>query len=181
MSFLKITDISKRDFIVEEFLKCKKNYQAKLFIREIRRYWTSKRTNEDVQTNRWLSINNFERAKGIVIDYKRTLGRDILCSKIASSFYFSIVKNSPIQTVSVDRSVRRIPCIRCQNLRIGRDCDQVPTAIRFRLKKTADTTFGINSKARVFYIGNSPISIQSNDVTVGLGDKTYAGTPGLWE
>src|SRR6218665_3457652 len=41
------------------------------------------------------------------------------------------------------------------------------------------TTFGINSKNGVFYIGNSPISIQSNDVTVG--DKTYAGTPGLWE
>src|SRR6218665_2906155 len=48
-----------------------------------------------------------------------------------------------------------------------------------QIKKTVDTTFGINSKAGVFYIGNSPISIQSNDVTVG--DKTYAGTPGLWE
>ncbi|EDO33833.1 predicted protein, partial [Nematostella vectensis] len=30
-----------------------------------------------------------------------------------------------------------------------------------------------------FYIGNSPITIRGDDVTVG--DKTYKGTPGLWE
>src|SRR6218665_2455122 len=45
--------------------------------------------------------------------------------------------------------------------------------------RTVDTTVGINSKSGVFYIGDSPISIHNNDVTVG--DKTYAGTPGLWE
>src|SRR6218665_1691976 len=46
-------------------------------------------------------------------------------------------------------------------------------------KRTVNNTFGINSKAGVFYIGNSPISIHNNGVTVG--DKTYTGTPGLWE
>src|SRR6218665_147970 len=46
-------------------------------------------------------------------------------------------------------------------------------------KKYTDTTFGISSKEGVFYIGDSQISIQGDDVTVG--DKTYAGTPGLWE
>ena len=46
-------------------------------------------------------------------------------------------------------------------------------------KRTVDNNFGINSKAGVFYIGSSPISIHNNDVTIG--DKTYAGTPGLWE
>src|SRR6218665_2647889 len=45
--------------------------------------------------------------------------------------------------------------------------------------RTVDTTFGINSKNGVFYIGDSPISIHNNDVSVG--DKTYEGTPGLWE
>jgi len=44
-------------------------------------------------------------------------------------------------------------------------------------KRTVDTTFGINSKDGVLYIGDSPISIQSNDITVG--DKTYGGSPGL--
>src|SRR6218665_2880025 len=39
-------------------------------------------------------------------------------------------------------------------------------------KRTVDTTFGINSKAGLFYIGNNPISIHNNNVTVG--DKTYA-------
>src|SRR6218665_4006940 len=46
-------------------------------------------------------------------------------------------------------------------------------------KRTVDTTFAINSKAGVFYIGNSPISIHNNDVRVG--DKTYAGPPGFWK
>src|SRR6218665_4129951 len=161
MSFLKITDRSKRDFIVEEFLKSKKKYQAKLFIREIRRYWTSKRTNEDVQTNRWLSINNFERAKGIVIDYKRTLGRDILCSKIASSFYFSIVKNSPIQTVSVDRSVRRRPCIRSPP-----ECYNALSCIVRKPRKTTSKFHRIINAASVLYsciMRNSAFCLDAHD------------------
>ena len=46
-------------------------------------------------------------------------------------------------------------------------------------KRTVDTTFGIKSKNGQFYIGDTPISIQGDDVTVG--NKTYRGTPGLWE
>lgn len=46
-------------------------------------------------------------------------------------------------------------------------------------KKAVDTTFGIYSKDGQFFIGNTPIAIQGDDVTVG--DETYVGTPGLWE
>jgi hypothetical protein len=45
--------------------------------------------------------------------------------------------------------------------------------------KKMSTTFGIHAKNGQFYIGTSPITIQGDDVTVG--NKTYAGTPGLWE
>lgn len=46
-------------------------------------------------------------------------------------------------------------------------------------KKAVDKTFGIYNRDGQFYIGNSPITIQGDDVTIG--DKTYQGTPGLWE
>jgi len=46
-------------------------------------------------------------------------------------------------------------------------------------KKSTDTTFGIRSKEGVFYIGDTPITIEGDDITVA--DKTYTGTPGLWE
>ena len=46
-------------------------------------------------------------------------------------------------------------------------------------KKLTDTTFGIHSKDGVFYVGKEPITIQGDDITVM--DKTYDGTPGLWE
>ena len=46
-------------------------------------------------------------------------------------------------------------------------------------KKSTDTTFGIRSKDGIFYIGDAPITIQGDNITVA--DKTYVGTPGLWE
>lgn len=39
--------------------------------------------------------------------------------------------------------------------------------------------YGIHSKNGKFYIGDSQISIQDDDITIR--DKTYTGTPRLWE
>ena len=46
-------------------------------------------------------------------------------------------------------------------------------------KKSVDTTFGIHSENGSFYIGDRPITIEGDDVTVG--NTSYKGTPGLWE
>jgi hypothetical protein len=46
-------------------------------------------------------------------------------------------------------------------------------------KKSVDTTFGIHSKNGKFFIGDEPITIEGDDVTVG--STSYKGTPGLWE
>ena len=43
----------------------------------------------------------------------------------------------------------------------------------------ADKTFGLRNKDGRFYIGNKEATIEDNNIIVG--DKTYAGTPGLWE
>jgi len=46
-------------------------------------------------------------------------------------------------------------------------------------KQETDKAFGIRSKDENFYIGDNPISIEGDVITVGY--KIYKGTPGLWE
>ena len=42
-----------------------------------------------------------------------------------------------------------------------------------------DKTFGLRGKDGKFYIENKEAKIKENSIIVG--DKEYAGTPGLWE
>jgi hypothetical protein len=51
---------------------------------------------------------------------------------------------------------------------------------RFTTKtKDADTTFGIHDSGGKFYIGDTEVPFDGDDIIVG--DKVYEGTPGLWE
>ena len=43
----------------------------------------------------------------------------------------------------------------------------------------ADKTFKLRDKDGKFYIGNREENIKENNIIVG--DKEYAGTPGVWE
>src|SRR6218665_1455070 len=178
MSFLKITDPSKRDFIVEEFLKSKKN---------IKQNFLSERLG-DIGLQRELT-----KMYKPIVDSQSTISKE-------QKALLSTIKENSAETsnalkalpASISASLKAIklpqypsieayeedPVSDIKTLELGdiatKYLQQYASDIR-----TVDTTFGINSKAGVFYIGNSPISIQSNDVTVG--DKTYAGTPGLWD
>ncbi len=44
---------------------------------------------------------------------------------------------------------------------------------------TTDKIFGIHDKDGRFYIGNTEVILDDNDIIIG--NKTYTGTPGLWE
>ena len=51
---------------------------------------------------------------------------------------------------------------------------------KFATVSGADKTFGLrDNKDGKFYIGNKEAKIKENNIIVG--DKEYAGTPGLWE
>ena len=50
---------------------------------------------------------------------------------------------------------------------------------KFATVSGADKTFGLRNKDGRFYIGNKEGKIKDNYIIVG--DKTYTGTPGLWE
>ena len=50
---------------------------------------------------------------------------------------------------------------------------------KFATVPGADRTFGLRDKDGKFYIGNKEEKIKENNIIVG--NKEYAGTPGLWE
>ena len=50
---------------------------------------------------------------------------------------------------------------------------------KFATVSGADKTFGLRDKDGKFYIGNKEAKIKENNIIVG--DKEYAGTPGLWD
>ena len=50
---------------------------------------------------------------------------------------------------------------------------------KFASKSGTDKAFGLRDKDGKFYIGNNEAQIKENNIIVG--DKEYAGTPGLWE
>ena len=50
---------------------------------------------------------------------------------------------------------------------------------KFATVSGADKTFGLRDKDDKFYMGNKEAKINENNIIVG--NKEYAGTPGLWE
>ena len=50
---------------------------------------------------------------------------------------------------------------------------------KFAIVSGADKTFGLRDKDNRFYIGNMEAKIKEKNIIVG--NKEYAGTPGLWE
>src|SRR5205809_4645995 len=177
MSFLKIDDPIKRAHIVEEFLKTKKNIQQN-FLSE--------------------KLGDIGMQRELVKLYKPIVDSQSAISKEQNALLSTINENSAATSnalkalpASISSSIKAIqfpqhpsiqayedPVESVRTLELG----ELATAYLQQYasnKKSTDTTFGISSKEGVFYIGDTPITIEGDDITVA--DKTYTGTPGLWE
>ena len=173
MSFLKITDPVKRNFIVEELLKSKKN---------IKQNYQSERVG-DIGLQRELT-----KLYKPFTDTQRSLKGELSSIKDATTATTAAIQALP---PSISTSLKAIQFPQYPSIEVYEDAaeDARPIelgdiATKYLIqyaanKKSVDTTFGINSKDGVFYIGDKPITIDGDNVTVG--DTTYAGTPGLWE
>jgi hypothetical protein len=169
MSFLKISDPNKRDFIVNEFLKTKKRVQQSF-------------------------LNERLGDAGLQYDLKK-LYKPITESQAGLSKELASIKDATQQTT---QSLKALPSqLKAisfpQYPAIEAYSDKVESAQTLELgniasaylqkyassKKETDTTFGIRGEKGGFYIGRSPITFQGDDIIVG--DNTYVGTPGLWE
>lgn len=165
MSFLKISDPKKRDLIVEEFLKTKKNIQDNFLTERL----------GDVSAQRELS-KLFKPITEAQKDVTKSLLGELKpirenLKELPAAITFPQLQAiaPPPENEDEDEDV----------MRIGRIAHQYLSD--YAAKQNVDKTFGIykNPIDKQYYIGNIPIDIQDNNLVIG--DKEYEGTPGLWE
>ena len=167
MSFLKISDPSKRDLIVKEYLELKKNIRDNLL---------SERTGEQpLQTDLskiFKPITEMQKAtaREIMEELKPIKeGIENLPQAITFPAYPSIQAfEKPLEGEETVVAPYFIGDIAESNLR------------KFTTKAEADRTYGLRNKDGKFYIGNKKVDIKENNIEVKDG-KEYEGTPGLWE
>jgi len=168
MSFLKITDPTKRDFLVQEFLKTKD---------KVRENFINERTGE-LGAQRELT-----KLFKPVIETQKTVAKD-LAKEITGPVTSAL---QPI-TEGVQKAIElaKYPSIQAAEEDESLDTSMMilgPVAEKylrqFASKEEVDKTFGLYDKDGEFFIGDSPVKIEADDITVK--DKLYEGTPGLWE
>ena len=155
MSFLKISDLVKRDLIVKEYLELEKN---------IRDNFLSERTGEQqLQTDLskfYRPITETQKAKEITEGLK-PIKEGI--ENLPQAFTFPFTQ--PIGEASGKEDPLDLG-------EIAKEYLQIPLPSR-------DTTFGICEIEGLYYIGDKQATIADNNIIIG--DEKFKGTPGLWE
>ena len=157
MSFLKITDPTKRDVMIKDYLQTRKNIRSNLL---------SERAGE-IETQRELS--KFFKP---VTETQKTTAKEIT------------EELKPIKE-SIEKLPKAIMFPAFPSIEMKKeDITQLgPIAVKalkkFFTKDEADKTYGIYDKGGEFHMGNKQVYIKDNDIIID--NKEYKGTPGLWE
>ena len=157
MSFLKISDPTKRDAMVKEYLNLKKNIQDNLL---------SERTGEQqLQTD----LSKFFKP---ITETQKATAREI-------TEELKPIKEG-IEKLPQAITFPAYPSVKASEKEIQTFGEVATNAlIKFAIKDEADTTYGLYDKDCKFFIGNKLAIIVDNDLVVGRDE--YEGTPGLWE
>ena len=157
MSFLKISDPTKRDAMVKDYLDLKKNIRDNIL---------SERTGEQqLQTD----LSKFFKP---ITETQKATAREI-------TEELKPIKEG-IENIPNIITFPAYPSIRASEKEIQTFGEVATNTLRkFATKDEADTTYGIYDKDGKFYIGNKLAIIVDNDLVVGRDE--YEGTPGLWE
>ena len=155
MSFLKITDPKKRDLMVDEFLKTKKNIQRNQLVERL---------------GEQHAMAGFTRQFKPITDVQRDISQNIV----------SEIKNLP-KAIDFPRANQEY---KEYTPAIEGDVPEMigPIAASYLRKfasKDVDTVYGIYDNKGKFYIGDTRVGIIDDNIIVG--EKEYEGTPGLWE
>src|SRR5688572_5788027 len=179
MSFLKITDPAKRDLIVAEFLKTKKNIQQNFLNeklgdiglqQELTKFYKPIVDSQSAISNeRNVLLSAIKENSAATSNALQALPASILTSIEAS------------QRPAIEEGEHPIEEIDVSTFNLG------PLATeyfgRYTTPNLVDKKFGIYSKegeVGKFYIGDTRIFLKDGD-DIMVKDKTYIGTPGLWE
>ena len=159
MSFLKISDPKKRDFVVQEFLKTKRNIQQHSL--------AEKTGDQEFSTQ-------MSKMFKPLIDTQREVGEKVQQS----------IENMPQPLPAI--TFPAFPSIRADDddESQGEEPPNIGSIagkylMKFASKDGVDKTFGLYDKDGAFYMGDKQVLISGNNLIVN--DKEYQGTPGLWE
>ena len=166
-SFLEITDPSKRDYIVEEFVKSKKNI---------------------IQNSRSERLGDIGLQRELTKLYKPIT--DIEKSQLAQQQVLTKeLAALPAQLAQQQETLPAIQFPRYPSIQAEADepkgslIELGPIAtyyLRSMTSKTlTDKTFGLYDKDGKFHIGTSEVDISGDDIIID--DETFNGTFGLWE
>src|SRR5688572_5792079 len=177
MSFLKFTDPAKRELFVADFHATKKRIQQN-FLNE--------------------KLGDIGLQQDLTKLYKPIVDSQSAISKEQNALLSTIKENSAATSnalqalpASISSSIKAIQFPQYPSIEAYEDdpedvrtleLGEIATTYLQQYasnKKLVDTTFSIYSKNKVFYVGDTPITIEGDNITVK--DKTYDGTPGLWE
>ena len=167
MSFLKISDPKKRNLIVEQYLKTKRN---------IKENFLSERLG-DISEQRELS-KLFKPITESQKDVKQSLLYELKPIRENLKDLPAAITFPQLQAIAgPPAEEEEEEDLDTSGLYIGEIAEQYLR--QFASRQEVDKTFGLYDKDGEFYIGNSPITISDNNITVR--GREYVGTPGLWE
>ena len=151
MSFLKITDPKKRDLMVAEFLKTKKNIQRNQLVERL---------------GEQHAMAGFTRQFKPITDVQKDISHNIL-SEITKAIDFP--REYKEYTPAIEGDVPEM---------LGPIATNYMRKFASKDNDT-DTVYGIYDNKGKFYIGDTRVGIIGDNIIVG--EKEYQGTPGLWE
>ena len=161
MSFLKISDPAKRDAMVKEYLKLKKNIGDNLL---------SERTGElELQTD----LSKFYRP---ITETQQATAREITegLKPIREGIEKLPQAIQPIKDDWEEEEEEEEDEEKKKQL-LGE------TAYSYLYRPNPDKTFGVKEKGGHHYIGNQHVIVESNDIILTKYNERFKGTRGLWE
>ena len=181
MSYFKVKDPAKRDFLVNDYLKLRRKVKSDLQSEKI-----GEQSLEESLARTFKPITDSQ------IALKDTFSKELqpIAQNTASTLQSIQGMKEPLQAISypfatyplVDSETQQVVDSKPQQVVTIGDIAQKYLKGAFS-KNKPDTTFGIRTEDNKFYIGDKQARINNNDITIRDGDNefTYFGTPGLWE
>ena len=164
MSFIEIKDPTKREQIVQDYLKTIKNIQNNSI---------SKRLAEQsmfVENAKVFApvIKHAEKNSQKITNAIQQVKDELNTSKVISPTTLALQDALSHHQLPVPAKI--------QDIKIGSIArNYLSLALS---KQKADTTFGIRNQNGDYYIGNKPIKLSRNNIL--MDNQEYIGTPGLW-
>ena len=178
MSFLKISDPTKRDQTVKEYLELKKNIRNNLL---------SERAGEQqLQTE----LTKFYRP---ITQSQKVTAKEITESQKATAREITKglrpiregIENLPQAMQPIGEASGEAPEKEKEEPEVYEEGEVEELvgeiAYKYLNKPFRDKTFGIRKEGFRHFIGNQEVNIEDNDIILTDSDKIFRRTPGLWE